>query len=349
MADDQVPGGVPRWWRVPAVPRRFVLTLLVPALLILAGTLGYHLIEGWTLFDSLYMTITTLTTVGYQEVHPLSTAGRTFTMVLLLGGVFTLFYAAAALIRGVISGEVREALGRQRMARSLAELRNHMIVCGMGRMGRLVCARFGDAGIPFVVIDREADLLADFRMAHGLPLHGDATSDVVLRLAGVERARALVTVTASDADNLYITMSGRLLNERLFIVARAEEEHARQKLLRAGANRVVSPYAIGGARVAEAVLRPAVVDFIELATRTEHLALQIEEVRVEAGSRLAGTTVRDSQLRQDLGIIIVAIKRQSGDMLFNPDSTTSIEAGDTLIMLGPRPQLDALEKLARGR
>ncbi|HJT78558.1 MAG TPA: potassium channel protein [Gemmataceae bacterium] len=331
------------------MPRRFILTLLVPALLLVAGTLGYHFIEGWSLFDSLYMTVTTLTTVGYGEVHPLSPAGRAFTMLLLLGGVFTLFYAAGELIRGIISGEVREALGRQRMARNLAELRNHMIVCGLGRMGRLVCARFAAGGIPFVVIDRDPKLLADFRMPHGLALHGDATSDEVLRQAGVERARALVTVTASDADNLYITMSGRLLNERLFIVSRAEEERARQKLLRAGANRVVSPYAIGGARVAEAVLRPAVVDFIELATRTEHLALQIEEVRVEAGSRLAGTTVRDSQLRQDMGIIVVAIKRQSGDMLFNPDSTASIEPGDTLITLGPRPQLDELERLARGR
>ncbi len=330
------------------MPRRFLLTLFIPALLIVAGTLGYTLLEGWTPFEALYMTVTTLTTVGYGEIRPLSIAGRTFTMVLLLGGVFTLFYAASEVIRGIISGEVHAALGRQRMARSLAELRNHMIVCGMGRMGRLVCARFAAAGIPFVVIDRDPALLADFQIPQGLPLHGDATSDEMLRLAGVERARALVTVTASDADNLYITMSARLLNERLFIVSRAEEERARQKLLRAGANQVVSPYVIGGTRVAEAVLRPAVVDFIELATRTEHLALQIEEVRVESGSRLAGTTVRDSQLRQDMGIIIVAIKRLAGDMLFNPDSTTSIEPGDTLITLGPRPQLDELERLARG-
>jgi voltage-gated potassium channel len=322
--------------------------LLVPTLLLLTGTVGYHLIEGWSLFDALYLTVITLTTVGYGDLHPRTTAGRTFTMVLLLVGVFTLFYAATEIIRVIVSGEVRTALGRQRMERSLAGLRDHLIVCGFGRMGRLVCARFAAQGLHFVVIDREAEALAEFEVRHGLALHGDATSDEVLRRAGVERARGLVTVTASDADNLYITMSARLLNERLFIVARTEDEHAEQKLLRAGANRVVSPYAIGGARVAQAVLRPTVVDFLELATRTEHLALQIEEVRIAPGSRLAGTTLRDSQVRQDLGIVIVAIKKASGEMHFNPPPDAVMQAGDIVITLGPRPQLDRLERLARG-
>jgi voltage-gated potassium channel len=330
------------------IPRRFILTLLVPVLLLVVGTLGYHVIEGWSLFDALWMTVTTVTTVGYGEVHPLSPAGRVFTMVLLLGGVFTLFYAATGVIRGIVSGEVRTALGRQRMERDMAELRGHLIVCGFGRMGHLVCARFAAQRLPFVVIDRQEELLEEFEWPHGLALHGDATSDDVLHRAGVGRARALVAVTGSDADNLYITLSARLLNEKLFIVARAEDERAEQKLTRAGADRVVSPYSIGGARVAQAVLRPTVVDFLELATRTEHLALQIEEVQIGRGSRLAGTTLRESQVRQDLGIIIVAIKKTSGDMLFNPTSDTLMEAGDTLITLGPRPQLDQLEGLAQG-
>jgi voltage-gated potassium channel len=329
-------------------PRRFLFMLLVPALLLVAGTLGYHFVEGWSLFDALYMTAITLTTVGYAEVHELSTAGRTFTMVLLLGGVVVFVYALTEVFRGLISGEVRLALGRQLMERSLAELRQHMIVCGYGRMGRLVCDHFAAQGLAFVVIDRQPELLADFLTPHGLALHGDATSDEVLRRAGVERARALVAVTTSDADNLYITMSARLLNERLFIVARAEDERAEQKLVRAGADRVVSPYAIGGARMAQAVLRPTVVDFLELATRTEHLALQIEEVGIQPGSRLAGTTLRDSQVRQDLGIMIVAIKKGSGEMQFNPPPEAAMEPGDILITLGPRPQLDRLERLAQG-
>lgn len=320
----------------------------IPVLLLVAGTLGYHLVEGWALFDALYMTAITITTVGFLEVHPLSDAGRAFTMVLALGGVFTLFYTATELIRGVVSGEVGRAMGRQRMERSLAGLNHHLVVCGYGRMGKLVCREFSAQGLPFVIVDQQAELLRDFRLPHGLALVGDATADDVLKRAGVERARGLVTVAASDAANLYITMSARFLNERLFIVARAENEEAEKKLRRAGASRVVSPYAIGGQRVAQAVLRPAVMDFIELATRSEHLELQIEESAVQAGSPLAGRTVRDSGLRRELGVIVVAVKKPDGRMIFNPDSDQAIEAGDVLITLGHRQQLDKLEQLARG-
>ena len=328
------------------LPRRFLLLLLIPTLLIAAGTLGYRFIEGWLLFDALYMTVTTLTTVGYGEVHPLSTAGRSFTMLLLLVGVFTLVYAASEVIRAIVSGEVRFALGRQMMERNLAELKEHLIICGFGRMGHSICAKFSAQRLPFVVVDREAEVLADFQMPHGIALHGDATSDEVLKRAGVERARALVTVAASDADNLYITLSARLLNDKLFIVSRAEDALAEQKLLRAGANRVVSPYIIGGLRVAQAVLRPNVVDFIELATGTEHLDLQIEETRLSTQSPLAGATLKDSRLRQDWGIIIVAIKKASGQMVYNPPGEAVMEAGDILILLGHRNQLDRFDAVA---
>lgn len=320
----------------------------VVALLLAGGTLGYVLLEGWPVFDALYMTVITLTTVGYLEVHPLSTAGRSFTMLLALGGVFTLFYLAGDLIRGMVSGEMARLLGRQRMERQLAGLRNHMIVCGFGRMGRLVCEQFSAAGLPFVLVEQQAALLEGFQIPKGIPLQGDATSEEVLRRAGVHTARALVAAAASDADNLYITMTARLLNDKMLIVARAEEEAAERKLKRAGASRVVSPYAIGGQRVAQAVLRPNVMDFIELATRSEHLELQIEETEILSGSSLRGRSLKDSALRQDLGIIIVAIKKPEGRMDFNPESSTVIEAGDLLITLGHRQQLDRLEKLARG-
>jgi voltage-gated potassium channel len=322
--------------------------VLAPIALIVAGTLGYTWIEGWPVFDALYMTVITLSTVGYAETHELSVKGRAFTIVLILVGVFTLVYAATEFLRAMLSGELQAILGRQRMERSLAELKHHLIVCGFGRMGRLVCREFSGQRLPFVVIDREEGVLEDFGISHGIPLHGDATDDDVLRRAGVERARALVTVAASDADNLYITMSARLLNDRLFIVARAESELAGQKLTRAGANRVVSPYVIGGSRVAQAVLRPSVMDFIELATRTEHLDLQIEETRIAANSPLTGTTLRDSRLRQEQEIIIVAIKRASGEMVFNPPGDALMAAGDTLISLGSREQLDRLDALAGG-
>jgi voltage-gated potassium channel len=330
-----------------AVSRRYVVLMLIPLLLLVGGTGGYYLLEEkYSLLDALYMTVITLTTVGYGEVHPLSRRGQLFTILLLLVGVFVFFYTITELLRSVISGEVGELLGRQRMERNLAELRNHMIICGYGRMGRYVCQEFSKQGLPFVLIDRRPEVLQDFALPHGIALPGDATSDEVLRRAGVERARALVTVAASDADNLYITLSARLLNDKLFIVARAEAELAEEKLTRAGANRVVAPYAIGGAKVAHAVLRPAVVDFIELATRTEHLDLQIEETLIHSGSQLAGNTLHASHLRQNLGVIVVAIKKSNGHMVANPPGEAIMEAGDTLIALGARQSLDKLEDLA---
>lgn len=326
--------------------RRFVLTLSVLVLLVVAGTAGYRFIEGWPVADALYMTVITITTVGFQEVRPLSPPGRIFTMLLAMGGVFTAFYAAMAIIGTVVSGEVRGVFGRQRMERKLAALRNHMVVCGFGRMGRLVCEEFASLGLPYVVVERQGELLAGFQMPHGIALQGDATAEETLKRAGVERARGLVTVAASDADNLYITMSARFLSDKLFIVARAEGEGAEKKLLRAGANRVVSPYAIGGQRVAQAVLRPNVMDFIELATRSEHLELQIEETEVKPGSTLSGQTLKDSPVRSELGIIIVAVKKPDGKMIFNPAPELVIEPRDLLITLGHRQQLDRLEVMA---
>jgi voltage-gated potassium channel len=232
------------------------------------------------------------------------------------------------------------------MESRLEKLRGHLVVCGFGRMGRLVAEEFSSAGLDFVVIDRDPKVLDGFSLRGGIPLVGEATADDVLRRAGVERARALVTAAASDADNLFVTLSARLLSETLFIVARAEGEAADVKLRKAGANRVVSPYNIGGHRVAQAVLRPNAMDFIELATRSEHLELQIEEIEVRDGSALAGCTVKASPIRSELGIIIVAIKKPSTKMQFNPSGDARLEAGDVLITLGHRQQLRRLEAIA---
>jgi voltage-gated potassium channel len=293
------------------------------------------------------MTVITVTTVGYLEVHTLSTEGRTFTMLLALGGVFTLFFAASEILRAVVGGEVRGVLGRQRMERNLAEIKNHVVVCGFGRMGRLICHELSSRDTPFVLVERQAERLRGFDMAHGIPLAGDATSEEVLRKAGVLRARGLIAVAASDADNLYVVMTARELNDKLVIVARAEEESAEKKLRRAGATRVVSPWVAGSHRVTQALLRPNATDFIELATRSEHLELQIEETEIAPGSTISGRMLKESGIRQDLGIIIVAIKKPAGRMLFNPSPDLVIEPNDVLITLGPRPQLDRLAALAR--
>jgi voltage-gated potassium channel len=298
--------------------------------------------------DALYMTVITISTVGFEEVSELTAPGRGFTIALILGGVFTLFYAGTEIIRAILEGELKEMFGRQRMERSLAELKDHFIVCGLGRMGRQVCQEFSALGLPFVVIERREDVIREFRVPHGVAVHGEATSDDVLKRAGVERARGLVTVVASDADNLYITMSSRLLNARLHIVARAGDEGAGPKLLRSGASRVVTPYMLGGHRVAQAVLRPNVVDFIELATRSGHKELQMEEVAIGHQSLLAGRDLKGSQIRQDSGVIIVGIKKAQGGMVYNPAPDVVISAGDVMIALGDRQQLDRLERMARG-
>jgi voltage-gated potassium channel len=329
--------------------RRLLVPVAILFALLAAGTLGYQLVEGWGWLDALYMTAITITTVGFMEVHPLSPGGRLFTIGLALGGVFTAFYAGVEFIRAVVTGEIRTVLGRQRMESRLEKLSGHFVVCGYGRMGRLVAEEFSSAGLPFVVVDRDPKVLEGFAIPHGIALVGDATADDVLRRAGVERARALVTAAASDADNLFITMSARLLSERLVIVARAEGEGVEVKLRRAGASRVVSPYAIGGHRVAQAVLRPNAVDFIELATRTGHLELQIEEVEVAPASTLVGRSLKASPVRSELGIIVVAIKKPGAKMTFNPPPDTTLESGDLLITLGHRQQLDRLEDIAAGR
>ncbi len=320
---------------------------MLPMVLIVFGTLGYHVIESWSLFDSLYMTVITLTTVGFREVHELTKTGRVFTMLLSLGGIYTLFFAAGSVLSVVVRGDLLDFLGSRRMERNLSDLNDHLVVCGFGRMGRLVCEQFSAQHLPFVVIERQAELFERFELPHGIPLHGDASSDDLLRRAGIERARALISVVASDADNLYITMSSRLLNERLFIVARAEDERSEQKLLRAGANRVVSPYLIGGARVAQAVLRPNVVDFLELATRSEHLALNIEEAVLASSSPLVGRSLAENDFTNQ-GLIVVAIKATNGTMTFNPPSNTLLESGNVLIMLGRRQDLDEMTKIAAG-
>ena len=331
--------------------KRLVILALVPIFLVLVGTLGYYFLEEkYTLFDALYMTVITLSTIGYSEVHELSDRGRAFTIFLILGGVFSFIYSATEIIRTVVSGEIAAILGKQKMERALAHLQDHIIVCGYGRMGRLVCREFSRIWRSrHVVIDRSAEDLQGFAVPHGIALVGDANSDEVLKHAGIERAHSLVTLMDSDAENLFTTMSARLLNAKLVIVARVEEKQSEQKLLRAGATRVVSPYELGGTRVAHAVLKPTVVDFIELTTRSEHIELQLEEAKIEPRSPLAGCNLKDSRLRAEHQVIIVAIKKKAGHMMFNPPPETILEIGDILVAIGSQEHLGALGQLANPR
>lgn len=348
---------LPRVWSLPGrawrvvrfrVPRRLRSAVLVLVLFLAIGSSGYRVIEGpqWSWFDGLYMTGITLTTLGYGEVHPLSTPGRVFTLFLAFGGIFILFYLGIELVRLVVTGEIRELVGRERMEAELAGLAGHLIVCGFGRMGRIVSAELERQRKRFVVIDKDVQPIADWPFRYGVKIHGDATEDDVLRKARAGHAAALITVVASDAENLYISLSARLLNPKLWIIARAEEEAAEVKLRKVGANKVISPYLTGGHRAVQAALRPTALDFIDLATRSEFLDLQIEEIKVAPGSRLAGRTVAETRLHQDLGILFVGILRPSGELEYNPAADAKIEAGATLVALGQRKHLDELERQA---
>jgi voltage-gated potassium channel len=333
-----------RWSRVASSPWfRPALVAGVPALLVVIGTVGYVLIERWTWFDALYMSVITLMTIGYGEVHELDRAGRAFTMVLALLGATTLAASATYVLQFVIGGELNKTFGRQRMQRALDSVRDHVIVCGYGRVGRRVVADLAESGVPVVVVDQDEARLRDCT----LWLAGDVTEDDTLKRAGIAHARALIAAVPSDADNLYVTMSARLLNTTLTIVARAESEGTEEKLLRAGATRVISPTAIGGQRVVQAVLRPAVLDFIDLATKSQHLELQMEQAMVQKGSKLDGVTVGDASLRERCDVLVVAIQRADGKMHFNPPPEARMGHGERLVVLGNRKSLDKLEALAR--
>lgn len=330
------------------LPRRIRRLAVIPVIILGVGTVAYPLIEGgdWTLFDGLYMTVITITTVGYGEIpHALSYPGRVFTMLLALGGVFTLFYIATEIVRGVVTGEIRELIGRERMEDELKHLSGHLIVCGFGRMGKIVCDELERLKRRFVVIDK-MPRPPGWNYLQGLHLQGDANEDEVLKRAGIDRAKSLITVVGSDADNLYIVLSARLLNSGLQIVARAEEEEAEGKLRKVGANKVISPYLAGGHRAVQAVLRPAVLSFVELATRPEFIDLQIEEIRVEAGSVLAGKSLRDARLSADYGVTVVGVIRPNGEVVYSLHGDAVLEPQATMIVIGPLRQLQVVEGLA---
>lgn len=322
----------------------FILFLIFSV--VIYGTAGYMLIEKMNLLDALYMTVITLATVGYREVKELTINGKVFTIILIFSGFGVFTYALTTGAKVIIEGEIKEAFKKRNMKNKIDSLKDHYIICGYGRMGRIIAKELRSNNIPFVIIEKNKENLPEDEGL--LYIEGDATKDESLKEAGIERARGLITVLSSDTENLYVVLSAKGLNPDLFIVARAAEEGAEIKLKRAGADRVVSPYHIGGLRIAHTVLRPTVVDFLEFATRSEYLEIQIEEIPVQKGSSLIGKTIGESGIGRDIGAIIIGIKRSDGSMKFNPTSQTIIETGDTLIVLGEAPKLMLLEKMAAG-
>jgi voltage-gated potassium channel len=326
--------------------RRLLLAFGLMTLLLAAGTVGFHLIEGWPLFDSFYMTLTTLTTVGYQEVHPLSLRGRVFDSALILGGVSVLFVSIAILADLVIKLELADYFGHRRSRKMLDKLSDHYIVCGAGRVGRGVVGELRRGNVPVVLIDNDKER-AQWGIDLGIPtLIADATLDETLRQAKIEKAKGLVAAIASDAQNVYVTLSARVLNPNILISARATDEQAEEKLRRAGVTTVFTPYTFIGHRLAQSMLRPHVMSFLDVASafgRGSELEIEIEQVRVAESSRVVSKTLGETRLRQTLGVIVLAVLKPNGQMQFNPASSTAIEAGDVLIAMGERSKLKELE------
>jgi voltage-gated potassium channel len=324
--------------------RKFIFAVSLVVLVASFGTVGYMLLEGWNFIDSLYMTVITLASVGFKEIHDLSLVGRIFTIILIIGGVGTVAYALTAGAKIILEGELQEVYGRRRLEKKIKELKNHYIVCGYGRMGKIICRELREKNIKFVIVEKQPELHQENRDLLIFP--GDATKDEVLKELGIEKAKGLVSVLPTDAENLFVVLSARGLNSNLFIVVRAGEEGSEKKLVRAGADKVVSPYHIGGLRIAHTVLKPAVVDFIEFATKSGNLDLQMEEILIKESSELVGKSLDECGIGRELGIIIVAIKKPNGEMKFNPTFKSAIKTGDTLIALGESTKLKNLEVMA---
>src|SRR6266849_8842479 len=288
--------------------RNFKFLAIALAALIAAGTAGFHYIEGWSCFDGFYMVVITLTTIGYGEVHPLSQTGKIFNIGLIVAGVALVTIAIGSLTQYLLEFELTKVLGRRKMEREIARLQNHYIICGAGRVGRSAARELARRPVPFVIIEQN-EAKAQRYGDDWLTLLGDATQEQTLRQAQIDRARGLVAATTTDATNLYIVLTARGLNPRLKIIARASEEDAEKHLLTAGADSVVSPYSFAGQRIAQAFLRPHVVSFLGTATTHLGIDLEIGEICVGRDSSFAGSTIENSRIRQDRGVIILAIKR----------------------------------------
>jgi len=319
----------------------FAVALLVSV--IVGGTVGYVAIEGWNAWDAFYMTVITITTVGYKEVHDLSRAGQVFTVVLLFGGVGAALYTFTLLATMVVEGNLRKRLHGRRLTRMLDTVTNHFIICGYGRIGSTVARQFQREHVALVVVERDPERLHAAMDAGLLAVEADASKEEVLKRVGIERARGLIAVVGTDAENVYAVLSARVLRPDLFIVGRAETEDATIKLKRAGADRVISPYQIGAMQIAQTALRPAVVDFVELATSSESLELAMEEVTVGARSGLVNQSIVSANLRKRFGIIVVGIQRQDRRIEFNPEPDATIQAGDKLVVLGRPDSFKQLE------
>src|SRR5882757_11229760 len=331
-----------------SLARRFLYILLAITATLMIGTVGFTLIDHYPPFDAFYMTLTTMTTVGYGEIHPLSHGGRVFNSFLIFFGVSTIFVAIGAMTQTIIEMEFGDAIGKRRNKRMIDKLKDHYIICGYGRVGRGAANELLHAGVPFVIVDISPERVERAMLAGMLAVAADSARDETLRQVGIDRARGLVAALATDADNPFVLLSAKGLNPQIYVATRAAEEGAEAKMRRAGADAVFAPYSITGHRLAQSLLRPHVVQFLDFTTKDAG-DIAIEQVRLTAGSMMDGKTILDMRLRKDLGVIVLAIRNAGGEMIFNPPAESVVHAGDFLIAMGLPADLRKLEGLLAGR
>lgn len=312
-------------------------------LTVICGVCGYMLIEGANFVDSLYMTIITVTTVGFGEVVPLSQTGKVFTVFLIVIGTGTAAYTASQFIDYVIAGELGKVFGRKRMQKDISKLRDHYIICGFGRMGKVICETLAKNSVPFVVLDLDENLHEYMAEHKYFYINGDATKEEELINAGILDAKGLITVVDSDVKNLFIVVTAKGMNKSLYVVSKAADESSHSKLFWAGADKVVSPYTIGGLSIANSIVKPSVTEFIDLAMGNKDFNIEVEEVLIDEGTMFDGISIKDTNIRK-LGLIIIAIKKSTRAFMYNPGPETVINAGDRLICLGRKIDFDSLNK-----
>ena len=303
------------------------------------GTLGYHYFEHMPLFEAFYMTIITISTVGFSEIVPLTHVGRIITVFIIILGISVGTYTIGIIVKWFVEGELQQVFWRLKVKKQIAELKNHYIICGFGRIGRTICGELEADGIDFVIIEQDVSEIEETDREKYLFLEMDATTEEALQTAGIMEARGLVTAVNSDANNVLITLTAKGLRPDIFVLARASEERNEEKLIKAGATRVISPYLIGARRMAQVLRRPTVVDFIDVAMMGNHLGLVMEEATLTRRSPFIGQSLIDSNLRRDYGAIIVAIKKKSGEMVYNPMPSEVFEEDDVIVLIGKKDDL----------
>ncbi|NNL75626.1 MAG: potassium channel protein [Desulfobacterales bacterium] len=325
--------------------RKLRYSLMMLAAIVAFGTIGYYFFERMPLFDAFYMTIITISTVGFSEIVPLTKVGRSITVVIIILGISVGTYTIGIIVQWLVGGELQKIFGRRKLQKQISDLKKHFIICGFGRIGHIICKELFEDSINFVVIEQDPAGIEEIVSLKYLFLEMDATTEEALLAAGIMNAKGLVTAVNSDANNVFITLTAKGLRPDIFVLARASEEKNEEKLIKAGATRVVSPYFIGARRMAHVLKRPTVVDFLDIATMGNQLGLIMEEAEVGQTSALIGKNLIESRLRQEFGIIIVAIKKVSDQMIFNPSPSETLEAGDVIVVIGKTDDLKRMRTI----